>query len=831
MAAARPELPLYVVSEFQPAAGEWIPYHVFRTLRENLSACRAALRGKRIAQSAMVLSAGAPLGRMRAMALWLAYGKVRIEGAGAFAGEYARPFLRWAKRLRSPAEARVPMLARLAQISGRLASSIRTVRARNSLRSIQTASGVSVVIPSRSGKELLQAMLPALVREQPDEIVVVDNGPDDGTEAWLAVAYPDIRVDRNAAPLSFADAVNRGIVLARFSHTLLLNNDMIVEPEFLPPLRRAFASTPDLFCSTAQIFFPPGVRRQETGKAVMRQMDVRDFPIRCEEPIPGEDQTWVLYGSGGCSLYDTAKLRALGGVSAIYRPAYVEDLDLGYRAWLRGWPSVFVAEARVEHRHRSTTARYFTPEQIDAMVQTNYLRFVASAVVSPALFRRLWSQAVRRLHLAGMEEPLRAAALIPWRHRPGEAPAMDEEQLLALTNGDVAVFPGRARASGGSVLVATPYLPFPLSHGGAVRMFNLMRQASVDRPQVLVSFCDRLATPPDELLELCAEIVLVRRRGTHYRKSTDRPDTVEEFDSPAFHAALRQTVRKWRPEIVQLEFTQMAQYAGDCAPARTILVEHDITFDLQEQLLRRSPADWELEQQLQRWRAFETAAWGAVDRVVTMSRKDRAAVGPKAVCLPNGVDTARFQATGESAVPNRLLFIGSFAHLPNVLAIEYFLAEIWPLLENVTLHIVAGARHEEFKKIDGPRIEVQGFVADVRPAYARAAVVIAPLTASAGTNIKILEAMAMGKAIVSTTAGINGLDLTSGRELLVADGAQAFASAIRQLLQDRASIESAAREAALRFDWTAIAREQERVYQSLFTDDLVERHGDGAQSA
>ncbi|MCU1259253.1 MAG: glycosyl transferase, family 2, partial [Bryobacterales bacterium] len=469
-------------------------------------------------------------------------------------------------------------------------------------------------------------------------------------------------------------------------------------------------------------------------------------------------------------------------------------------------------------------SRYFTGEQLDAMVQTNYLRFVASAISSPVLFRRLWLQAIRRLHLAGNEQALRGAALLPWKHRRREAAVMDEEQLLALTNGDVAVFPGRARGAGATVLVATPYLPFPLSHGGAVRMFNLMRHAARERAQVLVAFCDVLAAPPEELLEICAEIVLVRRVGTHYRKTTDRPDTVEEFDSAAFHAALRQTVRKWRPAIAQLEFTQMAQYAGDCRPAKTILVEHDITFDLQEQLLRRSPGDWELERQLHRWRAFETAAWSKVDCVVTVSEKDRKAVGAKAVCIPNGVDTERFkrQATENDGLShwlaqaaendNGLLFVGSFAHLPNVLAIEFFLAEIWPLLEGVSLHIIGGIPHEKF---EGPRIHVEGFVADVRPAYAAASVVIAPLTASAGTNIKILEAMAMGKAIVSTTAGINGLDLAHGRELLVADEPAAFAEAIRRLLRDRAAIERAAREAALRFDWAAIAREQNRLYQRL----------------
>ena len=88
----------------------------------------------------------------------------------------------------------------------------------------------------------------------------------------------------------------------------------------------------------------------------------------------------MLYGSGGCSLYDAAKLRALGNVDEVYEPAYVEDLDLGYRAWQRGWPSVYVAGAVVEHRHRATTSRYYTEAQLARILEINYLRFVARAV-------------------------------------------------------------------------------------------------------------------------------------------------------------------------------------------------------------------------------------------------------------------------------------------------------------------------------------------------------------------------------------------------------------------------------------------------------------------
>src|SRR5665811_2216115 len=172
--------------------------------------------------------------------------------------------------------------------------------------------------------------------------------------------------------------------------------------------------------------------------------------------------------------------------------------------------------------------------------------------------------------------------------------------------------------------------------------YNLMRRAAVEFDLLLVAFTEHAAPPPPEVLDLCAEVVLVRRAGSHALPFTGRPEVVEEFDSPAFRAALQQTVHKWRPAVAQLEFTQLAQYAPDCAPARTILVEHDVTFDLYQQLLRLDDR-WELRRELNLWRKFETAAWRTVDRVVTMSEQDRRLVTPTpAVTLANGVDLDRF---------------------------------------------------------------------------------------------------------------------------------------------------------------------------------------------
>jgi GT2 family glycosyltransferase len=404
--------------------------------------------------------------------------------------------------------------------------------------------GISVVIPSRNGKSLLEAQLPAIARDLEPftaEIIVVDNGSDDGTTQWLRAAWPQVRIEVSDTPLSFARAVNRGIACARYSHLCLLNNDMLLEPGFFGALVDAFERVPDLFCATAQIHFPEGVRREETGKTVMAQSHPDDFPIRCDEPLPGEDLSYVLYGSGGCSLYDAARLHALGGVDQAYEPAYVEDLDLGYRAWQRGWPSVYVAGAVVEHRHRATTSRYYTDAQLEQILEVNYLKFLVRAVASRKLFRRLWRQATRRLRTTDRPSLLRIAARLALGGGPPDKPEYAEELILALTSGAVAVFPGQMVPGRPPELVVSRHLA---------------ASPSADFDPVLVAFTERLAAPPPEILAASVEVVLV----------------LEDAAPESFRAALHQTVRKWRPAVARLEAPQMAQHAADCAPARTILV-------------------------------------------------------------------------------------------------------------------------------------------------------------------------------------------------------------------------------------------------------------------
>jgi len=166
-----------------------------------------------------------------------------------------------------------------------------------------------------------------------------------------------------------------------------------------------------------------------------------------------------------------------------------------------------------------------------------------------------------------------------------------------------------------------------------------------------------------------------------------------------------------------------------------------------------------------------------------------------------------------------LLFIGSFAHKPNVLALEFFLRDVFPRLRDVTLHVIAGQNHTRFWDLKHTGVEVDGFVSDVRPAYRQASVVIAPLVASAGTNVKIVEAMAMGKAIVSTDAGIHGLELEPGADLIVANSPEEMAAAITLVLESsstRSALERQARTTAERvYGWKAMGDVQKSLYNDL----------------
>ena len=211
--------------------------------------------------------------------------------------------------------------------------------------------------------------------------------------------------------------------------------------------------------------------------------------------------------------------------------------------------------------------------------------------------------------------------------------------------------------------------------------------------------------------------------------------------------------------------------------------------------------------------------------MLVMSQKDAELLGPKVATavVENGVDLGRFQAQPEQP-GERLLFIGSFRHFPNVRAYRFFTEEVWPLLREkfprMTLTVVSGADPLTYWRAfagspEPPaddRIRMLDFVADVRPLYVEANLVIVPTTVSAGTNVKVLEAMAMQRAVVSTTPGCAGLGLLHGHSVWIADAPEAFAAGVATLISDPERREQIARaaygHAQRHFDWEAIGEKQ-----------------------
>jgi glycosyltransferase involved in cell wall biosynthesis len=477
----------------------------------------------------------------------------------------------------------------------------------------------------------------------------------------------------------------------------------------------------------------------------------------------GEDCTWALCHCPTAMLFRRDTYLALGGGGL---------LDLSLRAWRKGLQSIFTGGSPAESVPRS------------------------------------------RYHTALGSRP--AALLEPGVHAFRGRPER----------------PGRLR-----VAVASPYLPFPLSHGGAIRIYNLLREAAAGADISLLAFAEKeTGREVEPLREFCSRIVLVQTpRWDPPAVLRILPNGVARFRSRAMEAALAET----HAAITQVEYTQLA-HLRRAAPGRRLLVEHDLTFDLHRQLRRRAHGWSKLHRTLEaaRWRRYELGHARAYDRIIAMSPDDLERLAAARVdrarlrVVENGVDLARFHPCPPVlGRPPELLFIGSFRHFPNLLGYQFLIDRIWTTLRRacpeLKLTVVAGAdpayywqRHTGAALPPSPPgVELFDFVEDVRPLYARATIVVVPLLVSAGTNLKVLEALAMERPLVSTAVGVAGLGLTPGEHCLLADQPTAFAAAVLSLLWNpRAREDLAAAGRAVveeRYGWDALGRKLLGVWEEL----------------
>ncbi len=380
------------------------------------------------------------------------------------------------------------------------------------------------------------------------------------------------------------------------------------------------------------------------------------------------------------------------------------------------------------------------------------------------------------------------------------------------------------------VLILSPYLPYPVSHGGAVRIYNLCRCLADRVDFVLACFREKGETINySKLHEIFREVYVVD--VDEKPVDSELPKQVREYESSSMRALVGQLCREKQISVLQTEYTQMAAYREAAPETPAILVEHDLTFTLYGQLAERDPS---LARQTEyvRWLNFERERLRAFDVVWTMSELDREraiaedAAPEQTVAIPNGVDLQRFCIASKTEPSEEILYVGSFRHGPNYLGFDELrrniMPEVWRQFPAARLRVVAGPDHLKHwpgsKDLDS-RITVHGFVEDLLPFYREASLVVAPLPVSAGTNIKVMEALACERAVISTPVGCAGLELRDGVDAVIRDLGPDFSSAICRLLAQpalRKAIAVAGRSTAVaRFSWESIANKAYESYAAV----------------
>lgn len=251
----------------------------------------------------------------------------------------------------------------------------------------------SLLILNWDGRHLLEESIPyvleAVRHDGGDhEVLVIDNGSTDGSADFVRTRFPEVRVvalDRN---YRYTGGNNRGVAQARNDIVVFLNNDMIVDRDFLRPLLDGFRD-PSVFAVTSQVFFwDKSRRREETGKTRAR-FHGGFFEMWHDQISPGEErvpQAPVFWGGGGSCAWDRRKYLEIGGLDTLYDPFYLEDTDLSYQAWKRGWRCVLAPSSHVIHKHRATNRPKFGNRFVDNTIRKNQYLFVWKNVTDPRMF-------------------------------------------------------------------------------------------------------------------------------------------------------------------------------------------------------------------------------------------------------------------------------------------------------------------------------------------------------------------------------------------------------------------------------------------------------------
>ena len=707
----------------------------------------------------------------------------------------------------------------------------------------------SVVIPNWNGKDLLAKYLPsvvaALAGNPANEIVVVDNGSTDGSADFVRAQFPQVKLlalDRN---LGFGGGSNAGFRAAANDIVVLLNSDMRVESDFLAPLLEGFGD-PQVFAVSCQIFFSdPNKLREETG---LTQGWWQDGSLRVRHRIDAavDGLFPCFYGGGGSCAFDRRKFLELGGFDPLLAPFYLEDTDLGYLAWKRGWKVLYQPQSVVYHEHRGTIGKRFSEQHIQTVLKKNFALFCWKNIhewprlVSHFFFS--WAGSVLSVafgEIAGRPTPYslwRAFVQLPqamgsrWRAR-GLARIDDTEAFRRPLGGyyrdrfaAMERAPERLR-----VLFVSPYPICPPTHGGGVFMYQTLREMTRLAEVHVAEMLDwpGQAEANEELRTMCASAEwIVRPNGLPKGSGSLLPFAVREFANEDFEWLIHRQMYLKQIDVLQLEYTPLAQYRGAFRRIPTALFEHDVYFQsIARGLGHMIGVTAEAKARIEYLRAlrYELRALPHFDQVQVCTPQNRRfllsflpGLAPKLRDgLRAGIDTSNYEFRPEGREAATMLFLGSFRHDPNRVAVDWFVREVMPLIlrrrPEARLTIVGSDPPPAHTYADAEgHLEMVGFVDDVRAPLARYAVFVCPILSGSGVRVKLLEAFAAGIPVVSTHVGAEGLAEKDGEFCALSDSAEGFAERVVKLLEDRESAMAMARrarrEVEMNWDMAAITK-------------------------
>jgi sugar transferase (PEP-CTERM/EpsH1 system associated) len=392
------------------------------------------------------------------------------------------------------------------------------------------------------------------------------------------------------------------------------------------------------------------------------------------------------------------------------------------------------------------------------------------------------------------------------------------------------------------ILAVTTRSPYPLHEGRALRTFNILREIARRHEVHLCTFLQAQEEVDglDEMRAFCADVYAEPLYLEHPRRELltdlagDLLDRAPILAGKYRRASMMRKVSEWlrdkHIDVLHLDMLHLGEYVSLANETPVVLVEHNVEAVILERRIEteRNPlARAYLRYQHAKLRRYEKLICGAVDEVVTVSELDSEQLAKLCplgsyTAVPNGVDAGYFSSKAGERKPGALVYVGGLNWFPNLDAIRYFVAQILPLIAlrvpEVSLTVVGKLPGDsiaaEFAHL--PNVRLTGTVDDVRPYIDAASAYVVPLRIGGGTRLKILDALAMSQALVSTSVGCEGLDVTAGEHLQVADDPQRFADAVVNVLSNpqlaRALGAAGRARVCSHYDWPSIARRHEAVY-------------------